>query len=280
MTSESESAYLPSLFSLRERVALVTGSGGVLGGAMAHGLARAGARVVFLDRNVERGEANAAQVAAAGGEALALTADVLDRPALERDREVILARWGRIDVLVNAAGGNSPNATVPDDKAFFDLDPDALRANIDLNWLGTVLPSQVFGATMAAQGAGCIVNISSMAADRALTRVVAYSAAKAAVENLTRWLAVELARKYGAGVRVNALAPGFFVGNQNRALLHNPDGTLTPRGQAIHAHTPMKRFGSPDDLIGALIWLCSPAAAFVTGIVLPVDGGFSAFSGV
>lgn len=272
------------LFDLSGRVAVVTGATGVLGGAMARGLAQAGARVSVLGRRKERAEEVTAEVEYRGGEALALPADILKREQLEAARDAVLERWGRVDVLVNAAGGNVPAATVGEDATFFGLAEEPLREVFDLNLLGTVLPSQVFGEVMTRdQGSeteGSIVNVSSMAAQRPLTRVVGYSAAKAAVENLTRWLAVELAHKYGPGLRVNAIAPGFFLGEQNRALLMHEDGRLTERGQAIVEHTPARRFGEPEELVGTLIWLCSPAARFVTGVVVPVDGGFGAFSGV
>jgi NAD(P)-dependent dehydrogenase (short-subunit alcohol dehydrogenase family) len=192
----------------------------------------------------------------------------------------LMARWGRVDALVNAAGGNMPQANVVGDLTFFDLSREAFGQVLDLNLVGTLLPSQVFGKAMKEAGRGSIVNISSMAAQRPLTRVIGYAAAKAAVDNFTRWLAVELATKYGEGLRVNAIAPGFFVGEQNRALLLNEDNTLTARGQLIVDHTPMKRFGLPDELVGAAVWLCSDASKFVTGIVVPVDGGFSAFAGI
>ena len=273
-----------NLFDLSGKVAVVTGATGVLGGAMAEGVARAGARVGVLGRRKERAEEVAAEVENRGGEALTLLADVLKKEQLEDARDAILERWGRVDVLVNAAGGNVPAATVGEDETFFGLTEEPLREALDLNFLGTVLPCQVFGEAMtrdrSSEVAGSIVNISSMAAQKPLTRVVGYSAAKAAVENLTRWLAVELARKYGSGLRVNAIAPGFFLGEQNRALLMHEDGRLTERGQAIIEHTPARRFGEPEDLVGTLIWLCSPAARFVTGIVVPVDGGYGASGGV
>ena len=192
----------------------------------------------------------------------------------------LLATWGQVDILVNAAGGNLPAATLPPGHSFFNLPVEGMEPVIALNLQGTLLPSQIFGAEMARRGQGCIVNISSMAAQRAMTRVVGYGVAKAAVENATRWLAVELARSYGAGLRVNAIAPGFFVGEQNRSLLLNPDGTLTARGQTIVDHTPAGRFGEPEELLSTLIWLCGPGARFVNGVVVAVDGGFSAFSGV
>lgn len=279
---------LESLFSLEGQVAVVTGATGVLGGALAHGLALAGARVGVLGRRAERAAAVVRDFEGQGIGALALTADVLARDQLEAARDAVLARWGRIDILVNAAGGNVAAATLGAGASFFDLDEDALRAVLDLNLMGTLLPCQVFGAAMVDAGAegtsptgrGSIVNISSMAVQRAITRVVGYSAAKAAAENLTRWLAVEFARQYGPALRVNAIAPGFFLGEQNRALLLTADGELTSRGRAIVDQTPAGRFGRPDELVSTLIWLCGPGASFVTGVVVPIDGGFSAFSGV
>ena len=268
------------LFDLSGRVAIVTGATGVLGGAMARGLAAAGARVGVLGRREELAKKVAEEIVDSGAEALALPADVLEREQLEGVREVTLERWGRVDILVNAAGGNVPEATVADDAEVFGVPEDALRRVIDLNLMGTLLPCQVFGETMARSGEGSIVNVSSMAAQRPLTRVVGYAAAKAAVENLTRWLAVELSVKYGADLRANAVSPGFFLGEQNRAMLLNEDGSLTQRGRKIVDHTPARRFGEPEELVGTLIWLCSPAARFVNGIVVPVDGGFGAFSGV
>ncbi len=273
-------SFLNSLFDLTGQVAVVTGGTGVLGGAMARGLARAGAKVAVLGRRRAAANAVVTQIEAAGGTALAAPADVLDRASLESARDAVIRAWGRLDILVNAAGGNVPEATVGPADSFFDVPADAFRSALDLNLTGTLLPSQVFGAEMAAHGSGSIVNISSMAAHRALTRVVAYSAAKAAVENFTRWLAVELAQKVGAGLRVNAIAPGFFIGEQNRRLLLNKDGSLTARGGTIIAHTPAGRFGEPDDLLGALLYLAGPASRFVTGTVLIVDGGVNAFSGI
>src|SRR6185437_7499089 len=261
---------------------------GVLGGAMARGLARAGARVAIMGRRREQAEVVATDIRGAGGEAVALPADVLQKAELEAARDLLLRRWGRVDILVNAAGGNMPGATVVGENTIFNLGEDAFRQVFDLNVLGTLSPSQVFGAAMAAllpdqQGGtarGCIVNISSMAAQRAMTRVVGYAAAKAAVDNFTRWMAVELARTYGGQLRVNAIAPGFFIGEQNRRLLLPEDESLTARGQTVIDRTPAGQFGDPADLVSTLIWLCSPGARFVTGVVVPVDGGFSAFSGV
>jgi NAD(P)-dependent dehydrogenase (short-subunit alcohol dehydrogenase family) len=273
-------SFLKDLFSLEDRVAIVTGGTGVLGGAMARGLARAGARVGILGRRRERAEAAAAEIEQNGRHALALPADVLQKEQLQAARDLVLERWGRVDILVNAAGGNLPGATLTPGTTFFDLSQQPFQQVVDLNLLGTVLASQVFAEAMARQRAGCIINISSMSAQRPLTRVAGYSVAKAAVENFTRWLAVELARAYGPGLRVNAIAPGFFIGEQNRRLLLNEDGSLTERGRAIIDHTPAGRFGEPEELIGTLIWLCSPGARFVNGIVVAVDGGFSAFGGV
>lgn len=280
MTGPESEGFLAGLFSLEGRVAVVTGGTGVLGGAIARGLAGAGARVGVLGRREERAVEVAQDLSASGGEAMALPADVLKRDVLESVRDDVLERWGRMDILVNAAGGNVPAATVGEEEAVFGLPEGAFREVFDLNLVGTLLPSQVFGEVMSERAEGCIVNVSSMASQRAITRVIGYSAAKAAVENLTRWLAVELALKHGSGLRVNAVAPGFFVGEQNRALLLNEDGSLTERGEMILAHTPTGRFGEPEELMGTLIWLCSPAARFVNGTVIPVDGGFGAFSGI
>lgn len=270
------------LFSLEGRVAVVTGGSGSLGSAIARGLATAGARVGILARTAQKIDAVAEEIRSDGGDVLGLPADVLRRDDLVRARGTLLDRWGRIDALVNAAGGNVPAATLDDKENFFDLPVDAFREVVDLNLLGTLLPTQVFGRGMGEgpQSQGSIVNISSMAANRAITRVVGYSAAKAAVENFTRWLAVELARKHGAGLRVNAIAPGFFLADQNRRLLLTDDGELTDRGRTILENTPAGRFGEAGELQGTAIWLCSPASTFVTGTVIPVDGGFGAFSGV
>lgn len=268
------------LFSLAGKTAVVTGGTGVLGGAIARGLAAAGARVGVLGRRAEVAAQRVDEIRATGGDALALVADVQDRGSLEAVRDVLTADGSAIDILVNAAGGNDPRATVGGEVDFFAVPQEAFEQVLGLNFLGSVLPDQVFGQVMARRGRGSIVHISSMAADRALTRVVAYSAAKAAIDNLTRWLAVEFARRYGAGVRVNAIAPGFFVGEQNRSLLLERDGEPTARGRTILDHTPMGRFGQPDELVGAAVWLASEASRFVTGVVVPVDGGFSAQSGV
>jgi NAD(P)-dependent dehydrogenase (short-subunit alcohol dehydrogenase family) len=273
--------YLERLFGLAGRVAVVTGGGGVLCGAMSRALARAGARVAVLDLNEEAARRVAGDVVAGGGEAIAVQCDVLDRISVEAAAQTVLEDFGRVDILINGAGGNKKQATTGPDLTFFDLPADAIRWVFDLNFVGALLPSQVFGRIMAEQGAGIILNISSMNAFRPLTRIPAYSAAKAAVSNFTQWLAVHMAQEYSPNIRVNALAPGFFLTEQNRFLLTDEaTGELTPRGKTIIAHTPMGRFGDPEDLIGTMLWLLSPAAKFVTGIVVPVDGGFSAFSGV
>lgn len=267
------------LFDLTGRVAVVTGATGALGSALCRGLARAGARVVALARTAE---ATTALAESLGGGAIGVAADVLDGDSLRRAADVVTAACGRVDILVNAAGGNRPEATaMPGARTFFDLDPAALQAVVALNLHGTILPSQVFGAGMAAAGSGAIINLSSMAAFTPLTRVVGYAAAKAAVNNFTAWLAVYMAREHSPAIRVNAIAPGFFLGDQNRYLLiDQATGDLTPRGRQIIDHTPMGRFGEPNDLIGTLVWLVSDAARFVTGVVVPVDGGFNAYSGV
>jgi NAD(P)-dependent dehydrogenase (short-subunit alcohol dehydrogenase family) len=270
-----------ALFDIRGLTAVITGGGGVLGNAMARALAGAGARVVVISLH-EASSAKAVEaIQAEGGEALGIACDVTDRAALEQAREEIVRRFASIDILINGAGGNRPAATTSAERSFFDLDPQAITEVFNLNFTGTLLASQVFGRSMVEQGRGCIVNITSMSALRPLTRVSTYSAAKSAVANFTQWLAVHMAQEYSPAIRVNAIAPGFFLTEQNRFLLTETEtGALTPRGQAIASHTPMGRFGVPDDLVGTLLWLVSPASSFVTGTVIPVDGGFSAFSGV
>ncbi len=265
---------------LTGKVAVVTGGTGVLGGAMAAGLAKAGARVVVGSRSRERAQEAARSLASGDNQALGVQMDVSDRPSVESAAANVLAQCGRVDILVNAAGGNVAGATASDDLSFFDLPREALREVMDLNLLGTVIPSQVFGRQMAEQKEGTIINISSMAAARPLTRIAGYAAAKSAVDNFTAWLAVYMAKNVSTGIRVNAIAPGFFETEQNRFLLRTEEGSLSARGRQIIDHTPMGRFGAPDDLVGVLLWLASPASTFVTGIVVPVDGGFSAFSGV
>lgn len=268
------------LFNLTGKVAIVTGGSGALGTAMVLGLAGAGAKVAVLARNRERLAGVVRRVEGDGGEALAVAADVLDKDHLIAARDEVVETWGRVDVLINGAGGNIADATLSPGDSVFDLSETAFRRVFDLNLIGSVLPTQVFGKSMAERRSGVILNVSSMAASRTITRVVGYSAAKASVENFTRWMATELARTYGEGFRVNAVAPGFFIGDQNRDLLLNEDGSLTDRGTAIIDHTPMGRFGEADELIGTVVWLCSDASKFVSGIVVPVDGGFSAYSGI
>ena len=263
------------------KTAVVTGGAGVLGGEMACALAGCGANVAILDREPKAAARLVPRFEAAGGRSLILQADVLKRDSLEQAASTILSEWGRVDFLINAAGGNAPGATTGTDKTFFDLPDEAVRFVADLNLVGTIIPSQVFGGLMAAQQSGVILNISSMNAFRPLTCIPAYSAAKAAVSNFTQWLAVHMAKEYSPDIRVNAVAPGFFLTEQNRFLLTDKEtGGLTERGKTILAHTPMGRFGAPEDILGAVLWLLSPMSRFVTGIVLPVDGGFSAFSGV
>ncbi|MDG3581601.1 SDR family oxidoreductase [Galbibacter pacificus] len=265
---------------LKNKVAIITGGNGVLGGAIAKGLAQCGAKVGILGRTEETVQQVVKEIQKNGGQAMVLVADVLDKNTLENAKTTVVKNWGTIDILVNAAGGNRKGATIAPEDTFFDLSLDDFDKVNDLNFKGTVLPSFVFGKQMAAQKSGSIINISSMAAQQAITRVVGYAASKAAVDNFTKWLAVEMALKYGDEIRVNAIAPGFFVGEQNRALLLNLDGSLTQRGNTIVAQTPMKRFGKPEELQGVVNWLASAGASFVTGVVIPIDGGFSAFSGV
>jgi len=272
---------LRQLYDMTGRTVVISGGTGVLGGEMACALVGMGANVAMIDRNPTLADPLKKRLGCGPGCATAVYADVLDRDSLMKAKEVVEEEFGPADTLVNAAGGNSPKATTSADLSFFDL-PDAnLRGVFDLNSLGTILPCQVFGQGMAERGQGVILNVSSMAAYRPLTRVVAYSAAKAAISNFTFWLASYMAMEYSANIRVNAIAPGFFIGHQNRALLiDEASGELTERGKLILAHTPMGRFGEPEDLLGTVLWLLTDASKFVTGIVVPVDGGFSAFPGV
>ncbi len=266
---------------LSGKVAVVTGGGGVLCSAMSKALAQHGARVAVLDLNPEAAEKVAAEIRASGGEAIALGADVLSRQSLQQTAERIHEAFGPINLLINGAGGNRPQATASEQQSFFDIPAEAIQWVFNLNCVGTILPCQVFVPDMVAQGAGVVINITSMAAIRPLTRVVAYSAAKAAVANFTQWLAVHLAQTYSPRIRVNAIAPGFFVTDQNRYLLvDSATGQPTPRGQCILAHTPAGRYGEPHDLLSTLLWLVDDESCFVTGAIIPVDGGFSAFGGV
>jgi len=273
-------AELTKMYDFTRRSVVVTGGTGVLGQAMVRALVGCGASVAVVARNREKAEPQVASLEGPG-RAIIVTADVLDAEALKRAAEEVVRQFGRVDCLLNGAGGNSPGATTNPQQKFFDLPEDALRFVFDLNMLGTIIPCQVFGRLMAEQKEGVVLNVSSMSAVRPLTRVVGYSAAKAGINSLTQWLAVHLATEYSPSIRVNAIAPGFFLTEQNRFLLTDKEtGALTPRGQSIIAHTPMGRFGEPEDLLGTLLWLLSPASAFVTGVVVPVDGGFSAFGGV
>ncbi|HOQ89418.1 MAG TPA: SDR family oxidoreductase [Candidatus Hydrogenedentes bacterium] len=270
-------------FSLQDKVAVVTAGGGVLCGAIAEAMAQAGATVAVADLLTEQAEARAKTIRQNGGTANAYYMDAFRRETIEEARDKILADFGKIDILVNGVGGNMKAATTAPDLSFFDIPADALMRVVDLNLVGGVIvPTQVFVKAMLANpNGGAVINISSMNAFRPLTRIPGYSAAKAAVSNFTQWLAVHLAQEYQPLVRVNAIAPGFFLTEQNRYLLTDKDtGALTARGQAIISHTPMGRFGAPEDLLGTAIWLASDASRFVTGVVIPVDGGFSAFSGV
>ena len=267
------------MFEIQDKVIVITGATGALGGALALSLAKAKAQLVILGRNQElldelSSKLNTLTVVKT------YTVNVMDRMDLIRVREEMKSHFDRIDVLINAVGGNLPGAVIPDDKSIFDLSETDFDQVVDLNLKGTLLPSLVFGEVMSQKGKGSIINYSSMAVDRVITRVLGYSASKAAMENFTRWMAVEMALKFGDGIRVNAIAPGFFIGKQNRDLLLNKDGSLTSRGEKIIRNTPMQRFGEAEELNGPIHFLCSDSASFVTGIVLPVDGGFGVFSGV
>ncbi|GAA0880178.1 SDR family oxidoreductase [Algoriphagus jejuensis] len=270
----------PNLFSLTGKKIAFSGATGVLGKTMALHLAAAEAELLILGRTPEKVDELVSDVTTAGGKAWGYIVDVTDEEALVKTAKTIESDHGRVDVLINSAGGNMPGAVVRPDQSFLDLDTQSLRKVMDLNYLGTVLPIKALLPLMLKQGKGNILNISSMAASRPMTRVMGYASAKAAIDNLTKWLSVELAQKHGPEFRVNAIAPGFFLTEQNRTLLTETDGSLTQRGNQILTHTPMNRFGKPEDLLGALQWLCSDASAFVSGTIIPVDGGFSAYSGV
>ena len=272
---------LTRLYDFTGQTVVVTGGTGILGGEIACALAGCGANVALLDRNLDPAQQILERLGPRGNQALIVHGDVLDPDSLRQAAEAIVKKFGTVNCLVNGAGGNNPRATCGPNVSFFDLPADALRWVFDLNILGTMLPCQVFGKVMAGKGEGTILNISSMNAFRPLTRIPAYSAAKAGVSNFTQWLAVHMAQVYSPQIRVNAIAPGFFLTAQNKFLLVDEQaGSLTPRGQSIITHTPLGRFGQPEDLFGAVLWLLSPASAFVTGVIVPIDGGFSAFSGV
>ncbi len=271
---------LTRLYDFTGRTFVVTGGGGILCSEMARALLGCGANVAVLDLNPERAAAIFTHEAY-GDRVAVVKANVLDKSLLDQAAEQILDKFGAIDGLINGAGGNYPKSTTGPEQSFFDIPQEAFQIVLNLNLQGTVLPSQVFGKIIASQKQGVILNVSSMNAFRPLTRIPAYSAAKAAVSNFTQWLAVHIAQEYSPAIRVNAIAPGFFLTEQNRFLLTEAGtGKLTARGETIIAHTPMARFGEPADLVGTMLWLLSPAAAFVTGIVVPIDGGFSAFGGV
>ena len=269
---------MKNLFDISGHVVVITGGTGVLGRCIATYLAQQNARVVILGRRADEGNSIVSEITAAGGEALFLETDVLDSVKVQKNCDDILARYGHIDALLNAAGGNMPGATIPPDGTFFDIDPDHFRKVLDLNLTGSVIPTLVFLRPMVEAGKGAIVNFSSMAAFRPLTRVLGYSAAKAGISNFTAYMATEIATKFTPGIRINAIAPGFFLTNQNRALLTNPDGTLTKRGADVIRQTPFGRFGNPEELCGTIHYLISEASAFVTGTVAVVDGGFNAFA--
>ena len=272
---------MKELFDLTGKVVVITGAGGILCGAMARALAKAGAKVAVLDLLEDAANKVAGEIKSTGAAAIAVKCNVLKKDTLEAAKEKVVAELGEIDILINGAGGNKKEATTSQDLSFFDLPADAVRFVFDLNFIGTFLTAQVFAADMAKRGQGIILNVSSMASLSPLTKVMGYSAAKAAVNNFTQWLAVHLCQNYSKDIRVNAIAPGFFLTEQNRFLLTDEKtGELTARGGTIIDHTPMGRFGQPEELIGTVMWLLSDASKFVTGIVVPIDGGFSAFSGV
>ncbi len=269
-----------TLFDISNKVILITGGTGVLGSSMAEYLLSEGAKIVLLGQTEGKVKSKVAEFEQRYTHVLGFSGSVLHKDFLEEVKSKVVQEWGKIDVLINAAGGNMPGAVIGEGQTIFDLQMEDFRKVSELNLDGSVVPSLVFGKQMADQGHGCILNVSSMAATRALTRVVGYSASKAAIDNFTKWMATELALKFGEGLRVNAIAPGFFISNQNRNLLLKEDGSYTDRGKKIIDNTPMKRFGNANELHGAVHWLISDAASFVTGAIIPIDGGFSAFSGV
>lgn len=272
---------LSKMYDLSGKTVVITGGAGILGGEIACGLVGCNANVAIMDRDPALADRLMARLQSNVGRAIVVYADVLNTETLQKAAETIDREFGHVDFLINAAGGNHPKASTSPEMPFFDIPQDALRWVFDLNIIGTMLPCQVFGKRMAERGEGGIVNISSMNAFRPLTRIAAYSAAKAGVSNFTEWLAVHMAQEYSPKIRVNAIAPGFFITAQNRFLLTDEkSGELTERGKAVIYHTPMGRFGEPEDLLGTVMWLLSPASAFVTGIVVPIDGGFSAYGGV
>jgi NAD(P)-dependent dehydrogenase (short-subunit alcohol dehydrogenase family) len=268
------------MFSLKNKVIVVTGGTGVLGSSFVKAILNQGGKIVLLGIDKELGEQRAAEINNSGGTAISIYANVLDEAQLIAAREQIMTTYGRIDGLVNAAGGNVPEGVLPPTKDVFDLNIEGMKKAMVLNLWGTVIPVQVFGPELAKSGCGSIVNISSVSSKRALTRVLGYSMGKAAMDCYTKWFAVEMANRYGDAIRMNSIMPGFFLTEQNRSLLTNADGSLTERGHSIISHTPFKRFGHPEELVGALIWLLSDASKFVTGMDIGVDGGFTINSGV
>ncbi len=269
------------MYSIAGKVAIISGAGGVLGGSVAKSFVKEGCNVVALDIRQEQLDSRVQELKAiGGGDVMGLICNVLDIDSLKAMRDKVIEKWGKIDILINIAGGNMPGATLRPDQPIFDMKIEDWQKVTNLNMNGTVYPSIVIGEQMAKQKKGAIVNISSMAALQAMTNVPGYSAAKSAVTNFTRWLAMDMALKYGDGIRVNSVAPGFFIGDQNRAVLINPDGSLTERSHHVIANTPMRRFGDINELNGAIQFLCSDAASFITGVNLPIDGGFCMFSGV
>lgn len=278
---ERKATEMKDLFALHGKVAVITGGTGVLGSELSRGLAQAGAKVVVLGRDEGRRAGVVTDIQQAGGEAVGIACDVLNQESLLAAKAEVLERFGTVDILVNGAGGNRKDATTSPDLSFFDLPQEALDYVVRLNFMGTLLPTQVFGQVFAEKKEGVILNVSSMSSYQPMTNVIGYSAAKAAINNLTMWLAVHFCKHYSPNIRVNAIAPGFFLTEQNRFLLtEEKTGELTQRGRTILEHTPMGRFGEPSDLVGTVIWLVSDASKFVTGVVVPVDGGFMAFSGV
>lgn len=269
-----------SQFSLKDKTIIITGGTGVLGGSFAMAIAKAGARVGILGRNKEKAAARVKAINDEGGEAMELIADVLVEQQVHEAKDVVLEKWGKIDGLINAAGGNVPESVVSPDQDLFSVKIEDIKKAVDLNLYGTVIPTQVFGEEMAKNKKGTILNISSLAAQRPLTRVIGYSMAKSAIESYTKWMAIEMAQRYGDGLRVNALAPGVFLTVQNKDLLLNSDGSYAERTQKFVTNTPYGRLGVPEELNGTVIWLMSEASKFVTGEVVLVDGGFNAYSGV
>jgi NAD(P)-dependent dehydrogenase (short-subunit alcohol dehydrogenase family) len=272
--------YLNNLFNINNKVAVLTGGGGILAGEMAKGFLKVGAKVVLLDINEDNLNKRIESIKHEDDEIIGLKCNVLDEENIKSVREEIIKRYGRIDILVNAAGGHIPGTVIGVDQSVFDLKIEQFNKVMNLNLNGTILPTLIFGKTMSEQKSGSVINISSMASFRAITRVMGYSVAKSGVDNFTKWMAVEFAKKFGSGLRVNAIAPGFLLTTQNKDLLTNEDGSLTERGRDIIKMTPFNRFGDPEELVGTVLWLAGDASKFVTGTIVPIDGGFSTYSGV